>query len=104
NDQTNNASLVLAFELGKGGKVLLFAADAQRGNWASWTKKSWRDGDKTVQAKDLMSRTVLYKVGHHGSHNATLNGTANDIYANLSWMGAGEHAKEFTAMITAVRA
>ena len=47
NDQTNNSSLVLAFELGKGGKVLLFAADAQRGNWLSWARKSWKDGDET---------------------------------------------------------
>jgi beta-lactamase superfamily II metal-dependent hydrolase len=104
NDQTNNASLVLAFELGKGGKVLLFAADAQRGNWASWSKKSWKDGNQVVNAKDLLARTVLYKVGHHGSHNATLNGTANDEHANLSWMAEGDHASEFTAMITAVRA
>ena len=104
NDQTNNASLVLAFELGKGGKVLLFAADAQRGNWASWSKKTWKDGDDTVSARDLLARTVLYKVGHHGSHNATLNGTATDLYANLSWMAVGEHSGEFVAMITAVRA
>jgi beta-lactamase superfamily II metal-dependent hydrolase len=103
NDYTNNTSLVLAFELGKGGKVLLFAADAQRGNWASWSKTSWKDGDLTVQAKDLLGRTVLYKVGHHGSHNATLNGTLADLQANLSWMAVGEHAREFTAMITAVR-
>jgi hypothetical protein len=60
---------VLAFELGKGGKVLLFAADAQRGNWISW-----KDGDQTITATDLLDRTVVYKVGHHGSHNATLNG------------------------------
>jgi beta-lactamase superfamily II metal-dependent hydrolase len=104
NDQTNNASLVLAFELGRGGKVLLFAADAQRGNWVSWSKKKWKDGSDTVEAKDLLARTVLYKVGHHGSHNATLNGTVSDLYANLSWMAEGEHAREFTAMITAVRA
>jgi hypothetical protein len=104
NDQTNNASLVLAFELGKGGKVLLFAADAQRGNWASWSKKSWKDSEKTVEAKDLLARTVLYKVGHHGSHNATLNGTVSDAHANLSWMAEGDRAGEFTAMITAVRA
>src|SRR5207253_3186607 len=26
----------------------------------------------TVSMKDLFSRTVFYKVGHHGSHNATL--------------------------------
>lgn len=94
----------MAFELGKGGKVLLFAADAQRGNWASWSKKSWKDGDQIVTAKDLLARTVLYKVGHHGSHNATLNGTVSDEHANLSWMAEGEHAREFTAMITAVRA
>jgi hypothetical protein len=103
NDQTNNASLVLAFELGKDGKVLLFAADAQRGNWASWSKKSWKDGNETIKAKDLLARVVLYKVGHHGSHNATLNGTPSDEHPNLSWMAAGELANEFTAMITAVR-
>jgi len=57
-----------------------------------------------VKAKDLLARTVLYKVGHHGSHNATLNGTISDQHPNLSWMADGDHAREFTAMITAVRA
>ena len=104
NDQTNNSSLVLAFELGKGGKVLLFAADAQRGSWVSWARKSWRDGAKRITAKELLARTVLYKVGHHGSHNATLNGLPEDPNPNLSWMGLGDGASEFTAMITAVRA
>lgn len=103
NGQTNNSSLVLAFELGKGGKVLLFAADAQRGNWLSWADAGWKDGRETVTTKDLLSRTVLYKAGHHCSHNATLNGKLSDIYANLSWMAQGEHGREFTAMITAVR-
>jgi hypothetical protein len=103
NGQTNNSSLVLAFELGKGGKVLLFAADAQRGNWLSWAKKSWRDGRERVTAKDLLARTVLYKAGHHCSHNATLNGQLSDAYANLSWMAHADHGREFTAMITAVR-
>ena len=45
---------------------------------------------------------MLYKVGHHGSHNATLAGTPADTYANLSWMAQGQHADEFLAMITAV--
>ncbi|MER9489675.1 hypothetical protein NKI50_27515 [Mesorhizobium sp. M0563] len=104
NDATNNASLVLAFELGKGGKVLLFAADAQRGNWLSWGRMNWRDGDDVITTKDLLSRAVLYKVGHHCSHNATLNGKISDEWANLSWMATGDAAGEFTAMITAVRA
>jgi hypothetical protein len=71
---TNNTSLVLALELGDPGKgdILLFAADAQVGNWESW--QSWEcpiDGGK-VTGPDLLKRTIFYKVGHHGSHNATL--------------------------------
>jgi ribonuclease BN (tRNA processing enzyme) len=70
---TNNTSLALAIELGQGGKVLLFPADAQVGNWLSWHDHTWKDaGGKTINAADLLARTVLYKVGHHSSHNATL--------------------------------
>lgn len=104
NNDTNNASLVLAFELGRGGKVLLFAADAQRGNWISWADAETPDGDRRVSTKDLLGRTVLYKVGHHCSHNATLAGNPDSTYPNLGWMAAGDHGGEFTAMITAVRA
>jgi len=70
---TNNTSLVLAVELSPGGEVLLFPADAQVGNWLSWQQVQWTfDGNKKVTATDLLKRTVFYKVGHHGSHNATL--------------------------------
>jgi hypothetical protein len=70
---TNNTSLVLAVELSPGGEVLLFPADAQVGNWLSWQDVRWAlDGDKPVTGTDLLKRTVFYKVGHHGSHNATL--------------------------------
>lgn len=102
NTGVNNTSLVLAFELPQSKKVLLFAGDAQRGNWISWTENEWKDGGQKITVADLLARTVLYKVGHHGSHNATLAGTPEDTYANLSWMGQGELAGEFTAMITAV--
>ena len=68
---TNNTCLVLAFEL-PDGDVLLFAADAQVGNWLSWQDLSWTVDGKTVTGPDLLSRTIFYKVGHHGSHNATL--------------------------------
>lgn len=102
NTGINNTSLVLAIELPSSRKVLLFAADAQRGNWKSWTKHTWKEDGETVTARDLLGRTVLYKVGHHGSHNATLAGTTANDYANLSWMATGSAAAEFTAMITAV--
>jgi len=68
-DYTNNTSLVLAFELEDTQDVLLFVGDAQIGNWLSWAKVKFEDKTTTV---DLLSRTVFYKVGHHGSHNATL--------------------------------
>lgn len=82
----NNTSLVLAFELPPATpwarrNILLFVADAQVGNWLSWeTIPAWtpRDGARPAQnvtkpdIDDLLRRTVLYKVGHHGSHNATL--------------------------------
>ncbi|HVF55226.1 MAG TPA: hypothetical protein VM934_03700 [Pyrinomonadaceae bacterium] len=68
---TNNTSLVLAFEL-DGGDVLLFASDAQVGNWLSWSDLSWKVKGKAVTGPDLLHRTIFYKVGHHGSHNATL--------------------------------
>jgi metallo-beta-lactamase superfamily protein len=73
---TNNTSLVLAFELTSDGEVLLFPGDAQVGNWLSWESLEWqvKEGGetRTVKSDDLLARTVLYKVGHHGSHNATL--------------------------------
>lgn len=69
---TNNSSLVLAFELVRSGKVLLFAADAQAGNWISWDKVKWQNSKNGFSTNNLLQNTVLYKVGHHGSHNATL--------------------------------
>jgi glyoxylase-like metal-dependent hydrolase (beta-lactamase superfamily II) len=74
---TNNTSLVLAFELIESGRVLLFPADAQVGNWMSWNDIEWnveKDGKTAkVTAEHLLSKTVFYKIGHHGSHNATLS-------------------------------
>ncbi len=74
---TNNTSLVVAFEIIATGKVLLFAADAQVGNWLSWKNTRWQiesphPNISTITGLDLLSRTEFYKVGHHGSHNATL--------------------------------
>lgn len=73
---TNNTSLALAIELTNSGKVLILAADAQVGNWLSWGDLEWtlKDGTsgKKIKVGDLLKRTALYKVGHHGSSNASL--------------------------------
>jgi hypothetical protein len=76
---TNNTSLALAFEWGEpgDGKVLLFAADAQVGNWLSWRDQKY--GPKKHTADELLSRVLLYKVGHHGSHNSTVRRDPRDL-------------------------
>src|SRR5215467_13429460 len=74
---SNNTSRALATERIADGKVLLFPTDAQQGNWLSWhdPNMKWTVGTGTsareVIAKQLLARTVFYKVGHHSSHNAT---------------------------------
>jgi hypothetical protein len=104
NNATNNSSLVLAFELSQGGKVLLFVGDAQAGNWRSWSDDEIADGRDRISAEELLGRTVLYKVGHHGSHNATMKGRSAPGRASLAGMAQGAFAGEFVAMITAVEA
>jgi hypothetical protein len=57
----NNTSVILLFEVA--GKKLLFPGDAQIENW-----------EYALQQKEvlrLLKDTDLYKVGHHGSRNAT---------------------------------
>jgi beta-lactamase superfamily II metal-dependent hydrolase len=63
----NNTSLVFALELTESGKVLLFVGDAEEESWKTW------ENNKTNLDK-LLANTVVYKVGHHGSINATDQG------------------------------
>ncbi len=79
---TNNTSLVIALELAN-GEVLLFAADAQVGNWLSWQNLEWDVNHQKVTGIELLSRTSLYKVGHHGSHNATLRDKGLELMSSL---------------------
>ncbi|WP_395391177.1 MBL fold metallo-hydrolase [Novosphingobium sp. BL-8A] len=57
----NNTSLILLFEVAE--SFLLFSGDAQWGAWNAMLT------DPVARA--LLKRTTFYKVGHHGSHNAT---------------------------------
>lgn len=70
---TNNTSLALAIDL-PDGSAMVFAADAQVGNWLSWHAQPYRDETGSIHsAEQILNRTRFYKVGHHGSHNATLD-------------------------------
>jgi L-ascorbate metabolism protein UlaG (beta-lactamase superfamily) len=63
--QMNNTSLILLFEVG--GKKLLFPGDAQIENW-SYALQDAKDAKRTTA---LLAGVDVYKVGHHGSLNAT---------------------------------
>jgi hypothetical protein len=59
--EMNNTSVILLFQIGK--KKLLFPGDAQIENWQfALNQKKYRS---------LLTSVNLYKVGHHGSLNAT---------------------------------
>jgi hypothetical protein len=60
----NNSSIVLLIRYA--GETMLFAGDAQFGNWQSWMDKE--DGLK------LLESVTFFKVAHHGSENATPKG------------------------------
>lgn len=60
-DAMNNTSLILLFEIGD--TCLLFPGDAQ------W--ENWRYALDQPKYRKLLSRVTVYKVGHHGSLNAT---------------------------------
>ncbi len=64
-DVMNNTSIILLFEVG--GKKLLFPGDAQIENWAF----ALSEPKELPGIKKLLADVDLYKVGHHGSRNAT---------------------------------
>ena len=70
----NNQSLVVLF--GFNGKRLLFAGDAQGGNWEYWMFGGTPTKAPAVEQIEKDSQEILghldfYKMGHHGSTNAT---------------------------------
>ena len=99
---TNNTSLALAFELAD-GRVLLFPGDAQVGNWESWhadekgAMREWESVRGKVTTEDLLNRTAVYKVGHHGSHNATLRGKGLEMMTDKKHLVALVPVDAYTA-------
>lgn len=65
----NGTSLMLMLQVGRA--YLLFPGDAQWGTWQNaLADAEWRD---------LLAKTTFYKVGHHGSHNATPMAFVRDV-------------------------
>jgi hypothetical protein len=64
-DALNNTSVILLIDVGD--KRLLFPGDAQIENW-TWALKNAPDSGRI---RKLLEQVDLYKVGHHGSRNAT---------------------------------
>lgn len=63
--QMNNTSVILLFEVF--GKKLLFPGDAQLENWSY----ALQDAPEAEEVRELLADVDVYKVGHHGSLNAT---------------------------------
>lgn len=69
----NGTSLMLLLEIGQ--RHLLFPGDAQWGTWqVALRDPEWRE---------LLGRTDFYKVGHHGSHNATPTDFVTQLFGTL---------------------
>jgi hypothetical protein len=67
----NNTSLVTLFVYQ--GQHLLFAGDAQYGNWKFWLDQQ--------NSSAILSQVTFYKVAHHGSMNATPKGALEKMCA-----------------------
>src|SRR5215470_4582251 len=93
----NNQSLVVLFTCK--GKKLLFVGDAQWGNWAYWLygkAVSGTDPGITARARDILGSIDFYKVGHHGSTNATpipVVGALNKNCAAMCSTATGAYGK-----------
>ena len=90
-DVLNNTSVILLFEVGR--HKLLFGGDAQIENW-SWALKQ-ADDDRAL--KRSLSQVTAYKVGHHGSRNAT------PISLFKLWKGQDPARLPFVALLSTKR-
>lgn len=69
NNVINNQSLMTLFTYKS--KTLLFAGDAQWGNWANFLYGNVNATVLRPEAVKILNEINVYKVGHHGSTNAT---------------------------------
>jgi hypothetical protein len=82
----NNTSLILLFEIGS--TCLLFPGDAQ---WENWRYALGKD-----KYRKLLARVNVYKVGHHGS----LNATPKSLWNGFSNKGMAGRARRLVTMLS----
>jgi hypothetical protein len=71
-DAMNNTSVIMLIEVGD--KKLLFPGDAQIENWEYVLNKQRDNAEEETKRQELLEalkEVTFYKVGHHGSRNAT---------------------------------
>lgn len=92
-DALNNTSVILVLEAGT--RRLLFPGDAQIENWSYALT-----GEETEELRQGLDEVDLYKVGHHGSRNATprslvtmWEGSEQELVSMVSTM-PGVHGSE----------
>jgi hypothetical protein len=86
----NNTSVILLFEVG--GKKLLFPGDAQLENWMYALKEA----KEAAAIRRLLAGVDLYKVGHHGS----LNATPRSLWNGFSKRGNEKKRNRLTTMMS----
>lgn len=87
--QMNNTSLILLFEVG--GKKMLFPGDAQIENWQYALSKPG--------VMEMLSDVDVYKVGHHGS----LNATPKKLWSALQKRGKKGKKGRLTTVLSTMR-
>lgn len=70
-DVLNNTSIILHVKVGK--RTMLLAGDAQAENWSLSLDKALGENGRAhdPSLEELLAEVELYKIGHHGSLNAT---------------------------------
>ena len=84
--QMNNTSVILLFEVGN--KSLLFPGDAQYENWMYALSHK--------EVADRLTKVNVYKVGHHGS----LNATPKDLWNGFAAKGNSKKENRLISLLS----
>ena len=86
-DVLNNTSLILLITIGNAR--LLFPGDAQLENW----RYALNVAPNSEEIRETLSQTTVYKVGHHGSLNATPHKSLWDLLDRRGPSGTPDRLK-----------